>query len=281
MSESPHIVYVAGVSHSGSTLLDLLLGSHSRLQGLGELKVLSRRKQAKRGRVLSDRCTCGAPFKLACDFWRKVDARLQRRLGVDLQEIDVDSADSTTFIRHNLALFEAIAEVGDSPWLVDSSKSPRRLRRLLDCSSFDVLPILLERDARGVTYSHVRKGRGVVEGAFLYAKARVRLEVVLSRQDPPRVRYEDLVSDPEAALAPAMARLGLEFEESQLDWANAAQHQICGNHMRFATTSEMRLDEAWKDDLSRLQQGVVAALTWPARLTETMLGGHQPSRTSR
>lgn len=258
-----------------------MLGAHSQLQGLGELKVLSRRKQAKRSRVLSDRCTCGAPFKLACEYWRKVDARIQRRIGQDLRGIDVDSPDQATFIRHNVALFDAIAEVGGTPWLVDSSKSPRRLQRLLGCPSFDVRPVLLERDARGVAYSHLRKGRSLVEGGFRYTRTRVRLEAMLSSRDHVRVRYQDLVADPAAALAPVLAWLGHEFEEQQLDWAHAPQHQICGNHMRFATSSDMRLDEAWKEGLSLVQRGVVASLTWPAGLAESILRGRQSSSTAR
>ena len=126
-----------------------------------------------------------------------------------------------------------------------------------------------------------RVGRGVAEGAFLYTKTRVKLEALLSGRDHVRVRYEDFVAEPATALAPAMDWLGLEFERSQLEWANGPHHQICGNHMRFATTSSMRLDEDWTEGLSIVDRGVVASLTWPASFAESLLRGRQSSSTSR
>ena len=34
------VIYVVGNGHSGSTLLDLMLGSHSKIESVGELKKL-------------------------------------------------------------------------------------------------------------------------------------------------------------------------------------------------------------------------------------------------
>ena len=264
--ERLRIVYVAGVGHSGSTLLDLLLGSHSRLASCGELKVLCRARHAKRERVLADRCACGAPAKLACGHWREVDRLLVERIGMGLHEIDVGARDDATFRLHNRALFEAIAEAGRVPWLVDSSKSAQRLARLLACGDFDVRPVHIVRSPYGVAYSHRRRGRLLADGALRYTRTQLHLAWVLRQVPHATLAYERLVREPAAELARVLAWLGLELEPRQLEWTAHVHHNVCGNHMRFAPTSEIRADEAWRSGLSPLQKGAVGLLTWPARL---------------
>ena len=104
---TPRIIYIASAAHSGSTLLDLVLGSHSRLQSLGELKVLAPTRAEKRDRVLADQRTCGAADKRSCPFWKAVDERLCVAIGTGLGGLDVDPADTGSFERHNRALFES------------------------------------------------------------------------------------------------------------------------------------------------------------------------------
>jgi hypothetical protein len=283
-ADRPRIVYVASVAHSGSTLLDLVLGSHSQLESCGELKVLSSARQAKRERVLSDRCVCGAPTKLACDVWREVDRRLAASIGCGLHQIDVEARDDATFVLHNRALFDALAEVGGAPWLVDSSKSVRRLARLLVCGEFDVRPLHLTRSPYGVANSHRRKGRSLADGALRYTRARLGLEWLLRDVPHATLRYEDFVREPARELGGVMRWLALEPEPGQLDWTAHVHHSVCGNRMRFATTSEIRIDEAWRSDLSRLEKGLVGALTWPAQLARswvaTPTAGIRPDQSS-
>ncbi len=281
----PHIIYIASVTHSGSTLVDLVLGAHSRLQSLGELKVFSRSKHAKLERVLADRCTCGASDKGSCAFWSGVESRLRETLGGGLRDLDVDSPDPEIFLAHNRALFEAAARVGGNPWIVDSSKNPRRLRRLLAAGSFDLRPIHLTRSPYGVTYSHIKKGRGTVTGALRYARTRIALDWTLARRRHAQLRYEDFVSSPSREMTRVLSWLGLPFESQQLDWTAHAHHNICGNHMRFAETPDIRLDDAWRRGLSGAQKAVIATLTGPARLLAraAMAAGPpaQSSSTSR
>ncbi|HEV2125986.1 MAG TPA: hypothetical protein VGW38_24790 [Chloroflexota bacterium] len=60
------LVLVAGLTHSGSTVLDLLLGSHPRLVGMGEVMPLLRP-----GNPMLDEpdrvCSCGEPLE-SCPF---------------------------------------------------------------------------------------------------------------------------------------------------------------------------------------------------------------------
>jgi hypothetical protein len=56
------LVYLLGASHSGSTFLALLLGTHPEVCTVGELKATSL------GEVDTYLCSCTRPLK-KCDFW--------------------------------------------------------------------------------------------------------------------------------------------------------------------------------------------------------------------
>ena len=57
------VVFIASLSHSGSTLLDLMLNAHPEVASVGELKQLGRfARLEKPNRRL--RCTCGAEQSL-------------------------------------------------------------------------------------------------------------------------------------------------------------------------------------------------------------------------
>ena len=74
------VVFIASLSHSGSTLLDLMLNAHPDVASVGELKQLGRfARLEKPNRRL--RCTCGADSLLTCEFWTKVSALTKAATG--------------------------------------------------------------------------------------------------------------------------------------------------------------------------------------------------------
>jgi hypothetical protein len=119
----PVIIYIVGVGHSGSTLLDLLLGSHSKAFSVGELIALSStERKMRRQRVLERPCDCGAPMKISCPIWSEVERRLQQTCATSLRTIEVESADPDEFRTVNREIYDAIAEVSGRPYIVESSK---------------------------------------------------------------------------------------------------------------------------------------------------------------
>ena len=65
------ILLIAGIGHSGSTILDMALGCHPAVVGLGEVsKVLRTPLEALRGgRYEHSLCSCGSKAR-ECEFWR-------------------------------------------------------------------------------------------------------------------------------------------------------------------------------------------------------------------
>jgi sulfotransferase family protein len=178
------LVYILAASHSGSTLLAMLLGAHPEVCSVGELKCTSMRN------IERYRCSCGMPI-LQCPFWRDVRGALERRgVTFDMSNARTDvRAIATTFEKRllsplhrgpwlellrdaglalspgwrsrlrehqarNLALAQAVLARSGKQVLVDSSKIAVRLKYLLRAPGFDIRVIRLVRDGRAVALTY-------------------------------------------------------------------------------------------------------------------------------
>jgi Sulfotransferase family len=178
------LVYILAASHSGSTLLAMLLGSHPEVCTVGELKATSL------GDVDRYRCSCRQPIT-TCPFWLGVERDMARRGwafditrgGTDLgsgataygrrllrplhrgpvweRARDVALALSPTWRRQlpriqalNAALAACICAQTGKRVLVDSSKIGLRLKYLLRNPELDVRVIRLIRDGRAVALTY-------------------------------------------------------------------------------------------------------------------------------
>ena len=74
---SSKFVFICAAGHSGSTLLDLLLGSHPAGVSVGELT------QLPKNIALDSVCSCGDQVS-KCDFWQPVITRFGDSIDVDL-----------------------------------------------------------------------------------------------------------------------------------------------------------------------------------------------------
>ena len=86
------------------------------------------------------------------------------------------------------------------------------------------------------------------------------------------VHYEELVRNPEQTLSGLMRELGLAFDPNQLQWAEPVRHNVGGNGMRRGTSSELKLDEKWRERFSLPQQMVIDAGTLLGRYPLVKLG---------
>lgn len=264
-SERPKILYIASLSHSGSTLLDLMLGAHPEGVSVGELKQLGRyaRFQKPKHKL---RCSCGADTLLRCEFWNQVNSLTQESIGVTLDMLNVETYEHpANFHRDNAALFNAIASVSSSRFIVDSSKSPYRLALLLQDPKLDLFPIFLLRDPRGQICSSIRKEGRL--GRLIVTNVRINREIyALVRHRPHAVvHYEALVREPRQTLADLMSAVGLSFDLAQLDWAAPSRHNVAGNRMRRGTSSNLKLDEKWRRQLTPMQKLAISIGTMPGR----------------
>lgn len=179
--------YIMAASHSGSTLLAMLLGSHPETFTVGELKL----SPQPMGDIDRYRCSCGE-FIRACPFWREVKAEMARRgfdfdvgnAGTDHSGVDTPyvtrllrplhrkrlletARDKALGLsptwrrrypeiqRRNAALIATIARITRAKVVIDSSKIALRLKYLLRIPELDVKVIRLIRDGRAVALTYV------------------------------------------------------------------------------------------------------------------------------
>jgi hypothetical protein len=264
-ARSPTIVCITAVGHSGTTLLDLILSSHSAVTSVGEAIKLRDRLEA--------RCTCRAKSMRLCPFWSKVECVLRRDHGRTLDDLDLDADDEGTLLAHNRMFYAAVSEVSGKPYIVDSSKRRLRMAAMLASDSFDVRPIHLIRSPFGVAFSNMKKGRSWRDHARHYRHNVRDTKRLLHGRDHAVVRYERLAADPEGVLRPLMQWLNLSFEPGQLRWAEAEHHNIGGNRMRFSADSTIRLDEKWRSALTPMQKLGIGLTTLPAHLPSRLNPG--------
>lgn len=302
MPGSPRVVYLGGIGRSGSTLLERLLGALPEACACGEIAHLW-----QRGIVADERCGCGTAFG-DCEFWSQAG---KTAFGgwdqVDTERLAALKAavDRTRFIpllagpglprsmRRELAeytdyylrLYQAIGEVSGSAAVIDSSKHASLAFCLGHREDLDLRVVHLVRDSRAVAYSwstKVARPEGGDMTTYPAASAAAHWTAqngalqLLARRGTPvlRVRYEDLVRQPEATLAQVAAFAGLPFEAGSLDFRVAGDgvrqidlgqaHTVSGNPMRFASgATTIRGDERWRTALPGGQRRTVTAMTLP------------------
>jgi hypothetical protein len=254
------VIFVAGTSHSGSTLLDLMLNAHPDLVSVGEIVNLRRQFEFKNSRKRTfSKCACGAPSIMQCEFWSAVDRILRRKLDKSLQEIDLRSPDKSGDTE--IALFGAISEASGKNYIVDSSKNPSRLERLLRIPGLEVHPVHLIRDPKGHICSVKRKYGGFFKHILRYELIHERIRRSLGFTLHSVVQYEKLVVEPEETLRTILDPIGLQFHPRQLSWAEQEKHIVAGNRMRRHQESRLVLDEQWKTSLTGFQKALIDAAT--------------------
>jgi Sulfotransferase family len=269
------VLFIASLSHSGSTLLDLMLNAHPDMVSVGELKQLGRfARFAKKKKA--HRCTCGAESVWECSLWSGVSILTERAIGRRIDQLNVeDYKDRQTFDQDNVALFEAIATTAGKQFVIDSSKSRIRLKLLMANKALTVFPIFLLRDPKGQICSSLKKARNRhLFGELVSDYVVTNREIYNTIKHHPHgiVRYEQLVQDPVGTLGPILQQLGVAFHPRQLDWAVQERHNVGGNHMRWGTSSELELDEVWRRKFTRAQKLAIDIGTLPGRFPLLKMG---------
>lgn len=296
----PVVVYLGGSGRSGSTLLERLLGAVEGVATLGEVVHLP-----ARGLVDGEGCACGEPLD-QCPFWsavgrrafggwdqvdgpawRSLQARVDRNRHLPRLAVPVGAAfrkDLADHVGRVEELYLASAAETGAGVLVDSSKHASTAFALRHLRRVDVRFVHIVRDSRGVAYSWTKE----------VARPEVSARQTMPRYSPAssaawwdafnimlaglsltgspvhRLRYEDLLGAPGAALRAILAPTGLALAPGWDDFLSGEgarlgpSHSVAGNPMRFRTgTIPLRRDDAWREHLPPADRRLVTALTAP------------------
>lgn len=245
------VVYIAGCSYSGTTLMGFLLGSHPRVFFAGEVNQFNRPGPLESLPPQRRTCTCGAPFG-ACPVWSRVRERASDT--ADLNPAPGLSARNLAMAMRALGPFRlppappysgayanllhviqeaARQQTPDLEWLVDSSKSLSGLVALAAEPSIDLRVVHVVRDGRGVMASYGSRGLSRSYGVGAWSIGNLSLMAYCRRRDLPvlRVDYAQVCTDPGATLARLGDFLGIQLESHDVGArvASTTYHAYEGN----------------------------------------------------
>ncbi len=294
------VVYIMGHGYSGSTLLTFLLSTHPQIASIGELGIAPRSKEDLRPEDYL--CSCGTPVR-DCGFWRRVSQEMAGRgHAFDIWEADLEFRSPQGGLADMLlravqrgpvlekardaalhlvpgarrerdrilsrieSLVDIVSRIKGCEVFLDSSKRPERATLMQRSGSFDMRVIHLVRDGRAVSWSSMKHLKIGPEGAARSWLADNRGSEHARRYFPSdrwmTLRYEDLCADPDGTLARIHAFAGLPSRNGFHNF-RATDHHIIGNQMRLSSTSEIRLDESWKQGLTPEQIAAITGLIAP------------------
>jgi hypothetical protein len=238
------LIYIVGSSHSGSTVLDMLLSTRGKAVGLGQVwTVLGEDFTKTQQRV----CSCGAAA-MECALWRPVIEELKRL-----------PATATPRDRYRLVLQSVDRLYGTGMAVVDSSKHAQNLA-ILTTEMPDVSVTVLHniKDVRPFTVSTLdnieRKAlrRALPEKIFLQwyrdNRASYALSAALSGRAPVRVMYEGVCLATETVAANLSKALGDDYIDAAADLNSGHTHIISGNRMRVRADGKaerLAYDNRW------------------------------------
>jgi Sulfotransferase family len=280
------VLYIAGLPHSGSTVLARVLGEVEGLVAAGEVYALSERI------AYGDRCGCGELLG-ECPFWTGVlrrafpdgdglpRVRTERRWirGRSLAPLAAGwDRERLRAYRDDLArLYRAIASVFGARVVVDSSKSPTYAYILQRAPGIELSVVHLLRDPRATSYSwsvdpHFHRTRGPAFGAR-WTLWNLELEALAARRRGRfvRLRLEDFVADPVAETRRVLRLVGAEDAELPFVDGRSARlpshHMVEGHASRFETgVVPIRASTTWHERLSSRRALTTSLLASPLQL---------------
>lgn len=205
------IIYIAGTARTGSTIMDILLGSTPETCSVGQLADLHHSRS----------CACGESIE-ECELWGQVlshpdvpDLEDLGRLGrLTRKEVGLPLFLASRGLCRRYAeaydrIYDAIFEARPDATLIDSSKNMARAFGLLRSSRHDVRILHVIRDPRGFGNSIRRQQeRGgkrrvpapLVMTHWLLKQATASILLARTAKHYVRIRYEDLMLDPFSTL---------------------------------------------------------------------------------
>ena len=297
------ILYIAGSSRNGGTLLGRMLGELPGFASVGEMRQIW-----SRGCLQDVPCGCHANFS-ACPFWTRVGTeafggwdgldltrtlalreKLDRPTSIPLLVTGAGSPRFKDEVREYVGLlgrlYRGIEGVSGAEAIVDWSKSPSHALLLSKIPGAEVRVVHLVRDSRGVAFSFLRpkrrrgedrSGKSGRAGEVRKTPIASSLHWLFTNALPPlmsgptrpymRLRYEDLLANPRRVLEAVIEFAAVR--RSDLPFLNDGKvtlgpsHTVWANRMRFKQGEITLRQDDWRTALPGRTRIEVTAMTLP------------------
>jgi len=249
-------LYIAGLEHSGTTLLSHLIGQHENFLALGEIAALFSTSHMDQyfkkwgGHDDATLCSCQRDWR-QCDFWGNL-----------VHLYGHNSNDS--LVQKYSALFDYCSgKYSPSTVIVDSSKSLATLQALMSNSSLlgidknDVSVILAVKDVRNfaTSISHKTKRNSLVSNYrsfnwWLGENQRMMNYLLKADLKYDISFYDEFCKSPDAYLNRHFERLAYQ-QVDEVNVNHSESHIAMGNKSFLVRNrANIKYDNRWKDNLS-------------------------------
>ena len=293
------ILYIVGGGHSGSTLLDVIIGSSENVVSLGEVYFFNSYNydinDPKLYSVNSKICSCKKEFS-HCDFWSDVKKIANKDLSISriftLSESfkilwNIYSPFKKLSFKlkkeDNKLFFDSIEQKLNRDevnynYLIDSSKDPRRLVRLVEeVGKENVKAIHIVRDVRGYVNSYCNKNKWRVKDAglktenplivtlrWIVVNVASRYFIKKNKIDNIHISYDLFTQSPQEYISTLNTQFNIEIPENFLEVINSkTYHNIHGNLMKFKKIKEIKKDKSWFSELPFITKKFLDIFLYP------------------
>jgi hypothetical protein len=296
MADKIKLLYIAGPTRSGSTILSNILGGIEGFFNAGELIDFWDRGIASNGL-----CSCGEVVR-QCKLWKPIlDEMVENHKSIDINEmigLRDKLAHSRLVMRFKLrsdanlklrsdigkyveslgALYHLIHQTTKAEIIIDSSKNAGYAYILSLIDSLNLSIVHLIRDPRAIAYSWQRKKNGLwqenyVKNALVWVSRNVATELVGLRVAERYLilDYEKFVSKPRQTVKKILNLVGDDQRVLPFVGDNQVKlkvnHSVYGNPDRFKTGNiNLIIDSEWEQKMKKFHKAMVFALTWPLLL---------------
>ena len=254
------IIYISGEGHSGSTLLDIILGAQENAFSLGELINLP-----QKGILNREYCSCGYSIP-TCDLWGEVIKMWEEKRILKIQDylnfqryfqsnknllfsffaLKYPNNSIKYFINDTYELYNIIFKSTNSSVIIDSSKSPNMIP-ILKRLGFNIIVIHLTRRFGDVLNSYKKSFKKDLEGGIeqdikpqktsyvLFSWMIKNFLTLLYSNNIKRIRikYEDLVKDPSSSIAGLLGNNKIFLRKLEERGPFIPKHLVAGNRIRM------------------------------------------------
>jgi hypothetical protein len=284
--EKIKLVYITGYGKSGGTLIGRLLGDTKNAFFVGELRYFWRY-----GILKNYDCTCGQKFD-NCSFWKAVkDEYFQSFPSINIEEISeelrkfeklknyfklkrylknknnkVFKEKLNKYLQHNEKLYETISKLSGKKILVDYSNIPGRLLALSFSDKFEIYPIHLVRDPRGVLNSYIqadlryygKNKHSNLRQVLVWNINTIFSRIIIKKLESgkiPSILYKNFVKSPTGILNKLEGlfddKFNYEEKNGKASVCLEPGHVFSGNRSRFESSNITLVEDTkWKKQLS-------------------------------
>lgn len=280
MSKKIKLIYIASNGRSGSTLLDMLIGLHSKCFTLGEFQFLPIDYKYN-----TQPCGCNRRVD-SCDFWGDIIKQNKniivngtisrfRNFGFgkvirwnELKEIYLNIPKSDCSLikkygRENFLVLKSVLEKvkksNNVYYLIDASKDPYRLKWLAQSGYFDLSVLHIIKNPLAFVYSMTKKEKSFIKKMFMTFRMSVRWVIenmiiakvadkFIGKKKYLKIKYEKLASDHIVQTQSIFNFLKIHDHSISNNKYQSNNHAINGNKMRHEKNS-IFLDEKWRKEM--------------------------------